>query len=43
MLINMEKHVEWASFFAIIIAILIVGIAQDYFIGQLKKVVCPYV
>lgn len=43
MIINQEKHVNFAEVYAIVGAILIVGISQDYLIGQVKKVVCPYV
>jgi NitT/TauT family transport system permease protein len=42
LLINMEKHVEWASLWCLVLIILLVGLAQDWLIEQLKKVACPY-
>lgn len=42
MMINMEKHIEWAAFFAIAIVILVVGVLQDYVVGLLRKAACPY-
>jgi NitT/TauT family transport system permease protein len=42
LLINFEKHVEWAQLWAVILVILLVGLAQDWLIEQLKKVSCPY-
>jgi NitT/TauT family transport system permease protein len=41
-LINMEKHVEWASLWALVLIILMVGLIQDWLIGQVRKVACPY-
>jgi NitT/TauT family transport system permease protein len=42
MLINQEKHVNFAEVYAIAIAIVVVGIAQDYVIGIVKTAVCPW-
>ena len=42
MIINMEKHVEWASLWCLITIVVLVGILQDYLIGQVRKVACPY-
>ncbi|HVI39193.1 MAG TPA: hypothetical protein VM577_00910, partial [Anaerovoracaceae bacterium] len=43
MILNNEKHVNFAEVYALSLAILLVGIGQDWFIGQVKKVTCPYV
>jgi NitT/TauT family transport system permease protein len=42
MLLDNSKHFHLAAICAIDGAILAVGIAQDYFIGVLKKICCPY-
>ena len=42
MMLNMEKHVNFSEVYAIAIAILMIGISQDWLIGQVKKVMCPY-
>lgn len=42
MLLNQEKHFHLAEVFAIQIVILIIGIAQDYGIGIIKRIFCPY-
>lgn len=42
MLLNQNKHFHLAEVFAIQGLILIVGMLQDYGIGVLKRVVCPY-
>ncbi len=42
MLLNQNKHFHLAEVFAIQFLILFVGLAQDYAIGFLKRVVCPY-
>lgn len=42
MLINQQKHVNFAEVYAIALTVIIVGISQDWFIGQVKKAVCPY-
>lgn len=43
MILNNEKHTNFAEVFAITLAIVAVGIGQDWFIGQVKRVMCPYV
>lgn len=42
MIINQEKHVEWAALWALVLVVLGVGIVQDYIIGQVRKMACPY-
>jgi NitT/TauT family transport system permease protein len=42
MLLNESKHFRLADVFGIQLVILLVGILQDYGIGLLKRVVCPY-
>lgn len=42
MLLNQNKHFHIAEVFAIQIVILAVGIAQDYAIGALRTLFCPY-
>lgn len=42
MLLNQQKHFHMAEIFAIQILILAVGILQDYGIGALKRLLCPY-
>jgi NitT/TauT family transport system permease protein len=42
MLLNQNKHFHLAEVFAIQLLILAVGMAQDYGIGVLKRMVCPY-
>ncbi|HSF41591.1 MAG TPA: nitrate ABC transporter permease, partial [Thermoanaerobaculia bacterium] len=42
MLLNQNKHFHLAEVFAIQITILLVGILQDYGIGALQRIVCPY-
>lgn len=42
LILNSEKHVMFPEIYAIAIAIIVVGIAQDYLIGVVKSVVCPY-
>jgi NitT/TauT family transport system permease protein len=41
-LLNQSKHFKLAEVFAIQIVILIVGLFQDYVIGVIRRVVCPY-
>jgi NitT/TauT family transport system permease protein len=41
-LLNQNKHFHLAEVFAIQILILVVGVLQDYGIGALKKLFCPY-
>jgi len=42
MLLNVSKYADYASVFAIQILILIVGLFQDYVIGVVRRLVCPY-
>lgn len=42
MLLNQNKHFRLAEVFAIQILILFVGLMQDYGIGLLKRVICPW-
>ncbi|HVR40254.1 MAG TPA: nitrate ABC transporter permease [Thermoanaerobaculia bacterium] len=42
MLLNQNKHFHLAEVFAIQIVILVVGILQDYAIGLLRRLFCPY-
>jgi NitT/TauT family transport system permease protein len=42
MLLNQNKHFHLAEVFAIQILILLVGVFQDYGLGVLKRVLCPY-
>jgi NitT/TauT family transport system permease protein len=42
MLLNQEKHFHLAEVFAIQIVILLVALLQDYGIGVLKRLICPY-
>jgi NitT/TauT family transport system permease protein len=42
MLLNESKHFRLAEVFAIQLLILIVGLFQDYFIGLMRRLVCPY-
>lgn len=42
MLLNQNKHFRLAEVFAIQLTILAVGLLQDYAIGGLRRVLCPY-
>jgi NitT/TauT family transport system permease protein len=42
MLLNQNKHFRLAEVFAIQILILLVGMTQDYGIGIVKRLLCPY-
>src|SRR5206468_7841716 len=42
MLLNQNKHFHLAEVFAIQIVILAVGMAQDYTIGLVRNLACPY-
>jgi NitT/TauT family transport system permease protein len=42
MLLNQNKHFHLAEVFAIQITILLVGLFQDFGIGLLRRLVCPY-
>ncbi|HSI72634.1 MAG TPA: ABC transporter permease subunit, partial [Fimbriimonas sp.] len=42
MLLNQNKYFKIPEVFAIQLAILLVGLFQDYLIGVLRRIVCPY-
>ncbi|MBS1722672.1 MAG: nitrate ABC transporter permease [Armatimonadetes bacterium] len=42
MLLNQQKHFHIAEVFAIQLAILFVGLCQDYVLGFIRRIVCPY-
>lgn len=42
MLLNQNKHFHLAEVFAIQIMILLIGLVQDYGIGILQRLLCPY-
>jgi NitT/TauT family transport system permease protein len=42
MLLNQNKHFHLSAVFAIQLTILVLGLAQDYGIGLLREVCCPY-
>ena len=42
MLLNQNKHFHIAEVFAIQLTILLVGLLQDYGIGIVRRLVCPY-
>jgi NitT/TauT family transport system permease protein len=42
MLLNQNKHFHLAEVFAIQLVILVVGMGQDYAIGLVRRIVCPY-
>lgn len=42
MLLNQNKHFHLAAVFAIQITILLLGLAQDYAIGMIRRTLCPY-
>lgn len=42
LLLNQNKHFHLAAVMAIQIMILLIGLGQDYAIGLLKKMMCPY-
>jgi NitT/TauT family transport system permease protein len=42
MLLNQNKHFHLSAVFAIQLTILLLGLGQDYFIGLLRNVFCPY-
>jgi len=42
MLLNQNKHFHLSAVFAIQLTILLLGLGQDYAIGLLRKVFCPY-
>lgn len=42
MLLNQQKYFRMDSVFAIQILLLLVGLCQDYIIGLIRRLVCPY-
>lgn len=42
MLLNQNKHFHLAEVFAILLVILLLGLAMDYLLGLVIRVVCPY-
>lgn len=42
MLLSEQKHFKIAAIFAIQIVILVIGLLQDYTIGLLRRLACPY-
>ena len=42
MLLNQNKHFHLSAVFAIQLTILVLGLTQDYAIGLLRKIFCPY-
>jgi NitT/TauT family transport system permease protein len=42
MLLNQNKHFHLSAVFAIQLTILLLGLGQDYAIGLLRKILCPY-
>jgi NitT/TauT family transport system permease protein len=42
MLLNQNKHFHLSAVFAIQLTILLLGLGQDYVIGLLRKLFCPY-
>jgi NitT/TauT family transport system permease protein len=42
MLLNQNKHFHLSAVFAIQISILFLGLGQDYVIGLLRRIFCPY-
>jgi NitT/TauT family transport system permease protein len=42
MLLNQNKHFHLSAVFAIQLTILMLGLAQDYAIGLLRQIICPY-
>ncbi len=42
LLLSEQKHFNIEAIFAIQIIILIIGLCQDYLIGVIRKIVCPY-
>lgn len=42
MLLNQNKHFHLSAVFAIQVSILFLGLGQDYVIGLLRRVFCPY-
>ncbi len=42
MMLNEQKYLQLDSVFAIILCILVLGLFQDYILGLLRRLVCPY-
>jgi NitT/TauT family transport system permease protein len=42
MLLNQNKHFHLNAVFAIQLTILVLGLGQDYFLGLLRQIICPY-
>jgi len=42
MLLNQNKHFHLPEVFAIQVLVLLIGVLQDYGIGAIRKIVCPY-
>jgi len=42
MMLNENKHLALDAVFALILVVLLVGVAQDYAFGWLRRAVCPY-
>jgi len=42
MLLNQNKHFHLPAVFAIQLTIILLGLGQDYGIGLLREVFCPY-
>lgn len=42
MLLDQNKHFHLPAVFALILVVLLVGAVQDYALGRLRRVVCPY-
>lgn len=42
LLLTQEKYMNFAQVYAIAVTIVLVGLLQDYAIGKLKEVTCPY-
>jgi NitT/TauT family transport system permease protein len=43
MILNQNKHFHLAEVYAILFAILALGLLLDYLMGVIVRVVCPYV
>ena len=42
LLLNQNRYFQLSGVFAIQLTILLYGVGQDYFLGKLKEIVCPY-
>jgi NitT/TauT family transport system permease protein len=42
MLLNQNKHFHLSAVFAIQLTILMLGLGQDYALGLMRKIFCPY-